>query len=117
MDDLKDLAKHVRSTQLVFVLAAAAIVVALSSSDTVYRVAQRQLQDVVKLHDALTADHITESIADSSAALGRPVDGGGAGRLETFVEDALLEYFEARDVHWDSVKFGWMAEDCRALDA
>lgn len=114
MDELKNLAKHLRSIHLVFVLAAAAIVVALLGSNTVYDVAQLQLRDVVQLNSDLTADRITASIAESGGSPGRPTDERGSGRLEPFVQKALLAYFEATELYLDSVEVAFFSVALRA---
>ncbi|MEJ2170061.1 MAG: hypothetical protein P8X90_31565, partial [Desulfobacterales bacterium] len=107
MQDFSDSIKHLRNIHLVFVLAAAAIAMALSSSDSIYKTAGEQVRDVVSLEDALTAKNIADSISETA---GVPKD---KNRLRDFIKESVREYLEAKHVYFDSLEVDYFSVDIR----
>lgn len=86
------LLQHLRYIHFSFVLAAAAIVLALSTSNTTYDLAIRQLRDVVQLKDALRSDDIAQAVM-------RETDGGET--LEAFWTRVAPDWLETQDIYAD----------------
>jgi hypothetical protein len=107
--DLDTLLQHLRNVHLTFVLAATAIFMALSSSNTVFEVAIQQLRDVVQLADIITSKQVSESVAQSAGK--SRADQRGLTALESFVESSLSEYFEAMEIHPESLKLQFLSVD------
>ena len=97
IEDIETLLKHLRSIHLTFVLAAVAIVIALSASDTVFERAEEQLADVARLSERLTDTYIAESILAQGGRTGRPTE-ESRGNLEKFLSAALSDYFELFEI-------------------
>lgn len=105
MDNFNDLARHLRSIHLVFVLTAAAIVMALLGSNTIYDIALQQQRDVVRLADMLSAGTIASSVSGKTQPEEPASHWQRETKLQQFVEQSLLEYLEALDVTFDSAEF------------
>lgn len=98
MQEFIDSFKHLRSIHLVFVLASAAITMALSSSDSIYETAVEQLLDVLRLTDDLTAESIASSTYETAEV------SKSKNKLKGFIEESMVEYAEEMDVYFNSLE-------------
>ena len=94
--DFNDSLKHLRSIHLVFVLASAAIVMALSSSDSIHEAAVEQLRDVVRLRSALTRETIAASISETAEVA------KAENRLKGFIKASMVDYADGMDLYFNS---------------
>ena len=94
-EDLKEFIKHLRSVHFVFVLAAVAIIMGLSGSNTIYEKALEQLRDVIRLQSVLTPKSISESIEHSANLSMYYAKKKNDNKLKVFIEESIIEYLEA----------------------
>jgi len=109
MQELNTLLQHLRSIHLSFILAAAAIFMALSTSNTIFETAIQQLRDVVQLADILTSDQVSTSIGLAVSPQNRIAARSEPNPLESFVETSLTEYFGAMEIYPESIELEYLS--------
>ncbi len=92
MQDQNDFIKHLRNTQFAYVLAALAIIITYSSSNSIYKNAASQLQDLIQIDNQLTTQYLAENISTNSDIKGNEKN------LDIFLRSSLQDYFEVFDI-------------------